>query len=636
MSGADNKKRSRDRQTTLFSSLKPAVSPSVDSTKKARVGSENQINQSAMETKGPPANGTHPVLNRSGSSVGGAKKKLVIQPFKVAPKPPALFEDETLKKLENAVEGVFAMRSFDMSQEELYRSVESLCLHKKGGVLYDKLYNQCRSQVHKTMVVLAGQVGNDPSTFLAAVEEAWQRHCEHMQLIRSLFLYLDRTFVLQQTKARSLWDMGLGLFAEHLREYSSVEKALVSGVLATIERERNGDSVSKQLLKKLVKMWMALKMYQKSFERPFLEASSAYYEKEGKRLIKELPCAEYLIHVHKRIQQESARLDEYLDESSKVPLLKLVELQLIKIHVPAIINQGFDELMSHQRMESLSLMYRLLNKVEALDRMKVALGEYTKRAGLSLVMPEEKDVDMVNNLLNFKDSLDRICAQAFDSNRDFSYAVKQAWESFVNERENKPAELMARYIDEKLRTGSKGLSGEEVETMLDKVMVIFRFLYAKDVFQAFYKKDLARRLLLNKSASIDTERSMIAKLKAECGPSFTSKFESMFRDMDLSKHLNSEFESHLLSLGNAPPMEFFVHVLTSSSWPAPSSMSLALPSQVTTIQDEFKNFYVSQHSGRKLVWDHSKASCVLKANLKTVRDCWMVEVMMMMMMMMIG
>ena len=40
------------------------------------------------------------------------------------------------------------------------------------------------------------------------------------------------------------------------------------------------------------------------------------------------------------------------------------------------------------------------------------------------------------------------------------------------------------------------------------------FIFAgKDVFEAFYKKDLAKRLLLSKSASYDAEKSMLLKLK---------------------------------------------------------------------------------------------------------------------------
>lgn len=42
---------------------------------------------------------------------------------------------------------------------------------------------------------------------------------------------------------------------------------------------------------------------------------------------------------------------------------------------------------------------------------------------------------------------------------------------------------------------------------------LFLSVKGKDVFEAFYKKDLAKRLLLGKSASIDAEKSMISKVK---------------------------------------------------------------------------------------------------------------------------
>lgn len=35
------------------------------------------------------------------------------------------------------------------------------------------------------------------------------------------------------------------------------------------------------------------------------------------------------------------------------------------------------------------------------------------------------------------------------------------------------------------------------------------------MFEAFYKKDLAKRLLLGKSASIDAEKSMISKVSGK-------------------------------------------------------------------------------------------------------------------------
>lgn len=68
------------------------------------------------------------------------------------------------------------------------------------------------------------------------------------------------------------------------------------------------------------------------------------------------------------------------------------------------------------------------------------------------------------------------------------------------------------------------------------------FTVGKDVFEAFYKKDLAKRLLVGKSASVDAEKSMLSKLKQECGAAFTSKLEGMFKDMELSKDVLLHFK----------------------------------------------------------------------------------------------
>ena len=117
--------------------------------------------------------------------------------------------------------------------------------------------------------------------------------------------------------------------------------------------------------------------------------------------------------------------------------------------------------------------------------------------------------------------------------------------------------ILAKAVDARLRTGNKEASEEELEKILDKLLVLFRFIHGKDVFEAFYKKDLAKRLLVGKSASVDAEKSMLLKLKhgsslslihlslnriLECGNVFTSKLEGMFKDMELSKDIMAAFE----------------------------------------------------------------------------------------------
>lgn len=54
------------------------------------------------------------------------------------------------------------------------------------------------------------------------------------------------------------------------------------------------------------------------------------------------------------------------------------------------------------------------------------------------------------------------------------------------------------------------------------------------MFEEFYARGLCRRLLLKKSASLDSEKQMITKLKTECGDQFTTKVEGMLSDLNIS------------------------------------------------------------------------------------------------------
>lgn len=67
------------------------------------------------------------------------------------------------------------------------------------------------------------------------------------------------------------------------------------------------------------------------------------------------------------------------------------------------------------------------------------------------------------------------------------------------------------------------MTEQEIEGILDKTMVLFRFLQEKDVFERYYKQHLAKRLLLNKSVSDDSEKNMISKLKV-CFLEFSKLF----------------------------------------------------------------------------------------------------------------
>jgi cullin 4 len=128
------------------------------------------------------------------------------------------------------------------------------------------------------------------------------------------------------------------------------------------------------------------------------------------------------------------------------------------------------------------------------------------------VVDPTQDSTMISSLLGLKSRLDRITAESFGAAENFVHASKESFKVCINKRQNKPAELCAKFIDRLLKT-NKGMNEQEVDKLLDQCLELFRLVQGKDVFEAFYGKDLAKRLLLSKSASVDAEKSMLSKLK---------------------------------------------------------------------------------------------------------------------------
>ncbi len=76
-------------------------------------------------------------------------------------------------------------------------------------------------------------------------------------------------------------------------------------------------------------------------------------------------------------------------------------------------------------------------------------------------------------------------------------------------------------------------------------MIVFTYIEDKDVFQKFYSKWLAKRLVQQASASDDAEATMITKLKSACGFEYTSKLQRMFLDVGVSKGVKEIFKKHI-------------------------------------------------------------------------------------------
>jgi cullin-4 len=233
------------------------------------------------------------------------------------------------------------------------------------------------------------------------------------------------------------------------------------------------------LLQALLRMLHALGTYPDGLQRPFLEQSKRYYQQEGLRLMESLIVPDYLAHCEARLAAEYERCAVYLDAATRKPLIAVVEAQLVAEHMPMIMQRGFGPLMDGHRVDDVSRLYTLAQRVGSLDALRTTFRDYIRSSGVRLVKDEEKDKEMVERLLELKARLDEVLQRALQRSEPFSNSLKEAFESFINQRQSKPAELIAKFIDSQLRAGNKGQAEDALEGMLDKVLVLFRYIQVR-------------------------------------------------------------------------------------------------------------------------------------------------------------
>uniref|UniRef100_A0A1E1WH60 Cullin family profile domain-containing protein n=1 Tax=Pectinophora gossypiella TaxID=13191 RepID=A0A1E1WH60_PECGO len=459
--------------------------------------------------------------------------------------------------LKNAIQEIQKKNNSGLSFEELYRNAYTMVLHKHGERLYTGLKEVVTH--HLETKVREDVLHSLHNGFLQTLNNAWTDHQTSMVMIRDILMYMDRVYV-QQNEVDNVYNLGLIIFRDQVVRYGCIRDHLRQTLLELVARERRGEVVDRLAIRNACQMLMVLginsrAVYEEDFEKPFLHQSAEFYRMESQKFLAENSAAVYIARVEVRISEEAERARHYLDESTEPRVVEVLEHELIERHMKTIVemeNSGVVHMLQHTRTGELACVYKLLSRVpEGLRTVADAVSAHLREQGRALVTDTHHNTNaiaFVQNLLDLKDRFDHFLHNSFNNDKIFKHMIASDFEYFLN-LNNKSPEFLSLFIDGKLKKGEKGMSEQEIEAVLDKTMVLFRFLQEKDVFERYYKQHLAKRLLLNKSVSDDSEKNMISKLKTECGCQFTSKLEGMFKDMTVSNTIMEEFKEHVLSSG---------------------------------------------------------------------------------------
>ena len=513
--------------------------------------------------------------------------------------------------------------------------------------------------------VLPRLVGKTGDALLKALAEAWRNHCLVIKYLMTFMSYIDRYHVVRFTLPNILQQSNTKFEKEI---YVKVQGRMTAVILAKINAEREGEAVPRDILKSLTDLYCAmsdeaLEVYERDFQTPMLAAAKEYYERKGDALVVEMDVPSYLARVEEMLITETSRVKAYMHEHSEPYLRQELELALLKRHqkwvlenersgleVMFTVSGGDDDKSKH---ESLARLYRLYKSDvrEAASAAGVAgpasgglapiakiVREHLQALGMAVyktrdnaAMKESGAKESVENpafvtaLLDMHERATVVVKKDFQDDQIFQKAVKDAFESVINKApqysELQNVTILAHFADGVLKSDKKAkeAGSGNVDTELDRVVSLFQYVSDKDVFGNDYRTLLAKRLLTGKS-SADHERSMIAKLKFQCGQGYTSKMEGMLNDLTVANELKSEFTAlravksdDVLGTYVAPPtFDFAPTILTSGFWPAMKQDTINLPETMLAETRIFEAWYKSKFERRRLQWVLAQGSVDVK------------------------
>ncbi|KAI4173912.1 MAG: hypothetical protein LQ343_002680 [Gyalolechia ehrenbergii] len=591
----------------------------------------------------------------SDTGVDTGPKKLVVKNLRKTPRSdPEKYFNDVWAKLDSALSAILSNEKVSYSNEELYRGSENLCRQGRAAPLFKTLCEKCKqgisNQFQKPLVSQALEL--DDIGILRANIEAWDAWNVRLKTIRSIFFFLDRSYLLHSPSLPSIQEMGTNEFRTQVFSHPALKSRILSGAcqLVAADRETKLTEEDSDLLRKGIKMFHSLGVYTSDFEPELLGRSSSYFASWSDQKAETLDLAHYVGESQSLIDRELQRSDTLgLDSTTRKSLETYLEDLLIDQddrQKLLLSTTGIADMLKADATEALKQLYDLLQRRGLCEKLRPPFEAYIADQGSQIVFDEAREQEMVVRLLNFKKKLDIVWEHSFSLHEGLGHTLREAFEAFINKskRSNmtwgtdnpKPGEMIAKHVDMILKGGLKAISATtvagkpeikeeadassededvEINRQLDQVLELFRFVHGKAVFEAFYKRDLARRLLLNRSASADAEKSMLTRLKSECGAGFTHNLEQMFKDMELAREEVTSYKSQLEERGSRPSVDLNVSVLSASAWPSYPDVPLIIPREVQQQAAVFEQHYKVKHSGRKLTWKHSLAHCQLKANL---------------------
>lgn len=539
----------------------------------------------------------------------------------------------------------------------LVEDVYALCTAQPKS-LSETLYYTLRDFLLEHVKNLAANLASYDGDVLGEYRRRWAEYQKGIQIVHMIFRYLNLHWIkktLEDGRNRlgglfqsdggnhkdvyEIYTLGLLIWKEQV--FDTLGSRVIARILEEVLLDRKGEEVNVAVCAQAIESFVdigkinkgkPLQLYQDEFESRYVQNTRDFYRIESLQFIDNNGISEYMKKAEARVAEEELRSKRFLNKASLDFVRKEVDIVLIDAHrellqvecrqylertTTAVNGKEVADVSDLRRM--FSLLSRVPNGVDPmLNVLRAYVVQYVsdkiQALGKKAELPEEYCEVLIDAYGLFSVT---IVEGAFQNSPKFVQTMDKALREVINQQRSSP-ELMARYCDSLLRKGKNKSEGDALDLKLKALVTVFKYLDDKDIFQRFYSKYLARRLIYGTSVSDDSEADVLSNLKQACGFEYTIKMQRMFSDMALCEDVNNKFQDFLKAENCAvsvKPVNFSVFVLTQGSWPLQVHKSAFNPPPVMRrCLDAFAAFYDSAHQGRRLAWLHHLGKADIRVN----------------------
>uniref|UniRef100_A0A8C1CFI6 Cullin-2 n=1 Tax=Cyprinus carpio carpio TaxID=630221 RepID=A0A8C1CFI6_CYPCA len=530
-------------------------------------------------------------------------------------KPRVVDFDETWNKLLTTIRAVVMLDYVERATwNDRFSDIYALCVAYPEP-LGEKLYTETKVFLENHVRQLFKRVLESEEKVLVMYHRYWEEYSKGAEYMDCLYRYLNTQFIKKNklTEADLQYGYGGVDMNEPLMEIGELaldmwrklmieplQPMLIGMLLKEIKNDRCGEDPNQKVIHGVINSFVhveqykkkfPLKFYQEVFEGPFLTKTGEYYKQEASNLLQESNCSQYMEKVLGRLKDEEVRCRKYLHPSSYAKVIHECQQRMVADHLQ-FLHGECQNIIRQEKRDDMANMYTLLRAVSSglphmIQELQVHIHDEGLRATSNLSQ-ENMPTQFVESVLEVHSKFVQLINTVLNGDQHFMSALDKALTSVVNYREPKSIckapELLAKYCDNLLKKSAKGMTENEVEDKLTSFITVFKYIDDKDVFQKFYARMLAKRLIHGLSLSMDSEEAMINKLKQACGYEFTSKLHRMYTDMSVSTDLNNKFNNFIKTQETVVDLgiSFQIYVLQAGAWPlthVPSS-TFAIPQEL--------------------------------------------------------